>query len=936
MRSGLLLFFTLLCLYSSGQEYFSNTRSISTEEGLSHNKVHCFYPEVGGMWVGTADGLNFFDGFNWKTWTKDAGHLEHKAINFIHKDQANNLWLFNTASIFSKAEVRSIAILNTESDQLLSFSEKLGGQAPFTLAEIQHFFQGEQQKLYFYAQDQLWSYTPHQLFEAIPLPQGFKPFRSFSDGSFVGPKDGKIVIVSPEGNLVFTSDYALREDNYQVIGNQNRFWVYQRYGTCRQFDRQPTGLYRSTNFPIQSDRENPFALLHYNEQKKELCLRRGFNLYLCDEKGQMLYQHRMLPRVVCIDDQGNLWAAAAGITIFNLEKNNFTRYLYHDRPQVAPEEVYRCRGILAKEGKLLVNTYRGTKVVDLEQPTAIKTIQTPIKNFVVHQDRQEQLWLGNKKLYRFADMESPIRRTYNSTAKYIRIWSLYDDREGRLWIGEKGLSYLTEQGIKKFEKYNGYDELAEALILFFYTDKNGVIWVGGNTGLYQLDPQQGVIAGYGLKREGAFHLPTNKFQHMYQDATGVFWLATEDAGLLRWDKATGAIKAFDKNNGLLSNNVYAVYEDDYNTLWCSSSNGLIRFQKDSQKVRVYNIEEGICDNEFNRISHFKAADGRIFFGGQNGVTGFHPKDFLEETSPEEELALSLKHISIHGKNFLKDTFANGTTIDLLALKPDATLIDLEIESSDLFWTDRIDLHYTLIPLDEKQKSLPTFKEKISADNHIELYRMQAGNYNLAVKAVQNGGKQIGSTLIIPIRMAKPFVQTWPFWILVLLSMGIGIWGFLKLRTAHLRKKQAQLEILVAERTQQLIKNQKTIRTQEEQIEAMQVQLDRRDELWLEQFQTLIHEHLEDTSLDLNFIIDRMDISRSTFYEKVKVLTQMTPNQYIQELRLSKAKAILESGEVKTVKEVAYAVGMNQPSYFTKLFKERYGVLPSNYFRYHKN
>ena len=59
---------------------------------------------------------------------------------------------------------------------------------------------------------------------------------------------------------------------------------------------------------------------------------------------------------------------------------------------------------------------------------------------------------------------------------------------------------------------------------------------------------------------------------------------------------------------------------------------------------------------------------------------------------------------------------------------------------------------------------------------------------------------------------------------------------------------------------------------------------------------------------------------------------MTPNQYIQEIRLNKAKVMLEEGEVRTVKEVAFAVGMKRPGYFSKLFKERFGILPSAYFR----
>ena len=117
---------------------------------------------------------------------------------------------------------------------------------------------------------------------------------------------------------------------------------------------------------------------------------------------------------------------------------------------------------------------------------------------------------------------------------------------------------------------------------------------------------------------------------------------------------------------------------------------------------------------------------------------------------------------------------------------------------------------------------------------------------------------------------------------------------------------------------------------------MREELNRKDQLWLEQFQTIVNERLDDPNLDLPTVMNDMDIGRSVFYEKVKALTNMTPNQYIQELRLNKAKDILEGGKVKTVKEVTFSVGMNHPNYFSKLFKERFGISPSNYFRDKKN
>jgi len=191
-------------------------------------------------------------------------------------------------------------------------------------------------------------------------------------------------------------------------------------------------------------------------------------------------------------------------------------------------------------------------------------------------------------------------------------------------------------------------------------------------------------------------------------------------------------------------------------------------------------------------------------------------------------------------------------------------------------------------------------------------------------------------MMIPMKINKPISHTTAFWVFVFLGTVFSIWGLIKLRTTHLKRKQEELEKLVKERTDQIFKDQKIIQTQTEQIEAMKERLDRKDELWLEQFQLIVNERLNDPDLYLPDIIDKMEISRSIFYEKVKSLTRMTPNQYIQELRLNKAKNILEEGDVRTVKEVASSVGMKRPSYFSKLYKERFGILPSAYFNSHKN
>lgn len=933
MRLGLILFLNFIVSFSFGQEYFGETREIGMEEGLSHYKVLAFYPEDDGMWIGTDEGLNFYDGYHWKYWSKEKGQLSRREVNFIHKDQDDFLWLFNTKKIDERKYVQSIDLLSVDRDSTFSFEQKFGEQAPFKIEDIQNFYQDQQKQLFFFANQQLWKYTPNHLFQLVQLPQKFKPYSILSDDYLVGEIGGKLSLISPQGELVFTSDYSLNNSFFNILGTNQKFWVWQDQSPAEVFERSSDGKYESVLFPIQQNK-GIFYFIFYDKIKKQVWVNKNKHIYLFDENGKQLFKHETMARVACMDKDRNFWTGRFNAILLRLKERRFKKYLHLNKK--TNKTFFQCRGIFEKQRKLYVNTYQGFQIIDLENGKLLSSPPELNINFDILNDHKGNLWTAYRKVTQLNNTGNQILQVFDEVEEDPRIWSLFEDIDHRIWIGKKGIAFIEKGELQEFKKYNEFEELTDAIVLFFYKDKNGVIWVGSNNGLYQLDVEKGIIAGYGKNRKGTFHLPSTKFQHMHQDEQGVFWLATEDAGLIRWNKATGEIDQFDKSHGFLTNNIYSVYEDDFDNLWLSSFNGIIRFQKTSKDFTIFNEADGISDDEFNRISHFQSEDGHIYFGTQNGVTGFHPDDFQKEKEGQIEFELALNQVAVFGLNATKDQMTGDAQIDLMNLGPGIRVIDFEITSSNIFWTDKVDLHYVLEPIGTYKKALPAFKKKISSDHHVELFGMSPGTYELKVKAIQKNGKQLGATMTIPMKIGKPIIHTATFWICAFIGTVLCIWGLIKLRTAHLKRKQEELEKLVKERTEQIFKDQKIIQTQTEQIEAMKDRLDRKDELWLEQFQMIVNERLDDSDLYLPDIIDKMEISRSVFYEKVKSLTQMTPNQYIQELRLNKAKNILEEGNVKTVKEVASFVGMKRPSYFSKLYKERFGILPSAYFNSHKN
>ena len=99
-----------------------------------------------------------------------------------------------------------------------------------------------------------------------------------------------------------------------------------------------------------------------------------------------------------------------------------------------------------------------------------------------------------------------------------------------------------------------------------------------------------------------------------------------------------------------------------------------------------------------------------------------------------------------------------------------------------------------------------------------------------------------------------------------------------------------------------------------------------DKEFIEKVLSYIHERIGDPDLNVESLASQLNLSRSQFYRKIKALTNQTANEFIRNIRLLKAKQIIETGN-SNISEVCYKVGFSSPSYFTKCFKSYFGILP---------
>lgn len=101
--------------------------------------------------------------------------------------------------------------------------------------------------------------------------------------------------------------------------------------------------------------------------------------------------------------------------------------------------------------------------------------------------------------------------------------------------------------------------------------------------------------------------------------------------------------------------------------------------------------------------------------------------------------------------------------------------------------------------------------------------------------------------------------------------------------------------------------------------------------WLQKLERNVIDNLSNTSFTAELLASQMLMGRTAFFQEVKRLTGMTPNQYLQEVRLLEARSLLEQKTYSNFGAVVSAVGMKSESYFSLLFRQRFGITPTSYF-----
>jgi signal transduction histidine kinase/ligand-binding sensor domain-containing protein/HPt (histidine-containing phosphotransfer) domain-containing protein/BarA-like signal transduction histidine kinase len=832
MRCLIILFsFVMLC-FMSLNSYANNARysfeHFSHEQGLSQLSIQALYNDKQGfIWAGTTDGLNRFDGYQFKVYKGNKDKLDSLSDNHIlsiTQDSNETLWIGTQTGLnsFNKKTELFTRFLQDEKQSNSLSNNVVQVLTPDKLGNL---WVGTQQGLNkFNGKDFVRFY--HQSERNNSLHNNIQVIiEDINDNLWLGTQGG-LSFFDVTTNLLqpVTLDIKVpsitsiieRDANTLWLGTEKGLYLYHKQkGLLTEHsilinelaDSHISSFVQLKNNVLWITTKNK-GVYRFNLLSKTIEHIKG------DVNGKSRFVNQDL-RSIIADKSGDLWI---GTYINGIEKIDLSRGQFnHIQPDMT-KSVAVMSLLEYADNKLFVATYAsGLYEIDkntgqyqqyLHDPSKDKSIGANAVGRLID-DKKNGIWLGtlggglnlfNPKTKNFTRFKhNPVDPTSISADGVLQ---LFQENDHTLWLGTwgGGLNKLDTR-TKKFSHFRHEPDNANSLsgdnIWAIHKDKQGVFWIGTQyNGLNKFDPKTNTFKHYKFSANNANSLSDNFVMAIHQTSDGMLWLGTA-AGLDKFDPITETFTGYKEEHGLANANIYGILEDEREHLWISSNDGISRFNPITELFSNYGVSDGIQSKEFATLSYYKSKSGEFYFGGANGYNHFYPADIKDDILPPNIVLTNfLVHnetvkIGIMENNFKTDQpFMIDSVINELS---ELNLSHLEklitFEFSALHFSEPMNNQYAYM--------LEGFDDDwiyTDAKNRRATYtNIPAGEYVFRVKGSNgdNYWNEQGKSLIVNV-LPAPWRSWWAytFYILVFFSLI----GFIIYRQNYHRLQEQALNI----------------------------------------------------------------------------------------------------------------------------------------------
>ncbi len=793
-------------MFAQELEYTHNPRlnKVDISKGLSQNVVLDMKIDPQGfLWIGTMDGLNKYDGYNFKIYKKEFRLDSSYINNFIHQvwtDNKSNVWLIKEDGTY---------FIDNKSQNVEKLS--LNGEIPSRFGEA--------------GKDSIWVVTRSQNLFKVNIAN--KKYRAISPNinsfitknkdwtlNIVYSNKDEAIITTTRGSIIIykngkASHYKIPNINFKdfnsaVVDNDHNIWLSSFNGMIYKFNLKTKKfevlddklfgndhnylfncLYRDTNLNaiwISTQRSGLFKYdLKTHKLGKYIIKAPGANilnsenilsivrdpntdvLYLgTDQHGLLVWDPYLykfdfidpirssssqlgfrLPRKLEKDNFGNVWIGSVntGLWRYNRKNDKLDVFTTTSHPHLLKSN--SSIQLLHQNDTLWVG-HNGSGITKLLLPNLKKLDQFRVKG--------KEKELDNINV----------------------IWNLLKDSKGRLWIGTRSSGTFIKEG-SKLTSINKHNSILEDNTIYSITEdpNKDIIITTQKGGLYKYNLNSTEISKVFPKKNDNQRYSSKSILF---DKNGYIWYATDGKGLFVLDKNYNILAQANTDNNVLKNDaICSLILNDDNTIWASTNYGLyqLNFNANVNSItsNMFTDTDGLTSNEFMTGAYLKTND-TLWMGNMEGVNYFVPSQIHTNIHPPK---VYVKNVEIN--NQVTDDFSQ---LSKLSNKED----NIAFEFNTIGYTvpEKTFYSYRLIGLD-------TTWSKPNTRTFSRYTNLKPGDYQFEVKARNYDGLWNEKQEIIKFHIIPSIAQTLGFQIFSFLLGLLAIMLFYKYRIGSIKKEE---------------------------------------------------------------------------------------------------------------------------------------------------
>ncbi|MDR1416121.1 MAG: response regulator [Prevotellaceae bacterium] len=777
--------------------------NLTNNDGLSNSSINTMLQDSSGvMWFGTWDGLNMYNGREFKVYKPDVNNpfaISNNIIRDIVEENSHTLWIatdrgvdrlnrkngkfehfFANDGTQSSVVERSFLLAKSSANRIFA---QIYGQGIFYFSSSSRRFvrlyeqdKLQAEKIFFDLDDNLWIHTTDKRLYKVVLDKsswdmpsvisvcGMNLSNTTPEAVFFDPAANEILMQDSSGNLTSyrIADGRLRHYPVAAAGNGALkavlfFDTHQVWGTSN-------GLY------------------YYDIEKREVT--------------------RVLPAIqllsLCKGTQQIIWVGTDMQGIYMLSQPRSTFYAYTAGSALGfGKDAVRCF-LENDRNELWVGTKGGgififdkTSSASIRCKQRITTSEGLINSsvFTIAQGQGGEYWIGTDGYgLNYFDVKAnqlsalSISQEQRRGINLSSVYAILPTDSNTLWVGTSGYGMyklcinrrtqpLSVQSYKRYMFDGGrHGSLSSNIVYAIVADDSAYLWIGTRGGgLNRFNTQTETFQAYRFSSSQPQSISSDDILCLKKDAAGALWIGTS-MGLNKLERFDGDIPVFTRfteKEGIPNNTIHGILEDVEHSLWVSTNRGVARLLLKEQRYRIisYFQKDGLQNNEFSDGAYYKSPfSSDLYFGGISGFNVFDPPAVADNSYMPPMIldAFYIQNVETHLYDYIKTRGHKETLLLKSSYKP----VSFKFVSLDYLSGVKCEIAYRLENYDKGWIQLGT-------SSAIVLSNVPPGSYTLRVRGSNSDKIWSETCFSLPVTILPPWwASIWAYMGYAALCIGL--------------------------------------------------------------------------------------------------------------------------------------------------------------------